>query len=212
MATEMCDTALLTKLAEGDLVAIEAKYHFNCLSRYRNQYRGYLRAKADSSRSLQLADKKAKARAFAELISYIETALEEDTHIFKLSELHAAYLERLQNFGLSLSVNKTRLKDDIIDHFFYYGVQEQFSGTKIVLIFPEGLWLLCIMFTLHYHITFVGMKRMLQSADSCQSDALQIVKVSVKKYLNLKYSGFPATSLLVLNVIVSHTISNCLFQ
>ena len=42
MATEMCDTALLTKLAEGDLVAIEAKYHFNCLSRYRNQYRGYL--------------------------------------------------------------------------------------------------------------------------------------------------------------------------
>ena len=115
MATEMCDTALLTKLAEGDLVAIEAKYHFNCLSRYRNQYRGYLRAKADSSRSLQLADKKAKARAFAELISYIETALEEDTHIFKLSELHTVYLERLQNFGLSLSVNKTRLKDDIIE-------------------------------------------------------------------------------------------------
>ena len=125
----MHDTALLTKLAEGDLVAIEAKYHFNCLSRYRNQYRGYLQAKADSSRSLQLADKKAKARAFAELISYI---VEEDTHIFKLSELHTVYLERLQNFGLSLSVNKIRLKDDIIDHFFDYGVQEQFSGTKIV--------------------------------------------------------------------------------
>ena len=34
------------------------------------------------------------------------------------------------------------------------------------------------MFTLHYHITFVGMKRMLQSADSCQSDALQIAAVA----------------------------------
>ena len=96
-----------------------------------------------------------------------------------MSELHTVYLERLQNFGLSLSVNKTRLKDDIIDHFFDYGVQEQFSGTKIVLIFPEGMWLLCIMFTfIHYHITFVGMKRMLQSADSCQSDALQIAAVA----------------------------------
>jgi len=32
MATEMNDTDLLVELAEGDLVAIEAKYHFACLS------------------------------------------------------------------------------------------------------------------------------------------------------------------------------------
>ena len=115
-----------------------------------------------------------------------------------MSELHTVYLERLQNFGLSLSVNKTRLKDDIIDHFFDYGVQEQFSGTKIVLIFPEGMWLLCIMFTLHYHITFVGMKRMLQSADSCQSDALQIAAVAEgirKEIFESRFSGhFPPGS------------------
>ena len=36
MATAMGDRDLLVKLSEGDLVAIEAKYHFSFLSKYRN--------------------------------------------------------------------------------------------------------------------------------------------------------------------------------
>ena len=36
MANDMQDNALLTKISGGDLVAIEAKYHFSCLSEYRN--------------------------------------------------------------------------------------------------------------------------------------------------------------------------------
>lgn len=89
MATEMGDMDLLVKLSEGDLVAIEAKYHLNCLSRYRNRYRSHLRAKSDSSSSLHSTDRKAKAQAFAELISHIEGCLEEDTNIFKLADLHS---------------------------------------------------------------------------------------------------------------------------
>ena len=38
MATQMSDTNLLGKLAGGDLVALEVKYHFTCLTKYRNQY------------------------------------------------------------------------------------------------------------------------------------------------------------------------------
>ena len=80
MATETGDMDLLVKLSEGHLVAIEAKYHLNCLSRYQNRYRSHLRAKSDSSSSLHSTDRKAKAQAFAELISHIEGCLEEDTN------------------------------------------------------------------------------------------------------------------------------------
>ncbi len=31
MATEIQDSVLLARIAGGDLIAIEAKYHFNCL-------------------------------------------------------------------------------------------------------------------------------------------------------------------------------------
>ena len=41
MATQM---NLLGKLAGGDLVALEAKYHFTCLTKYRNQYRSHIRS------------------------------------------------------------------------------------------------------------------------------------------------------------------------
>ena len=99
IATEMEDLDLLMKLSERDLIAIEAKYHFNCLSRYRNRYRSHLRARSDLSSSLHSTDKKAKARAFAELILYIESCLEEDTNIFKLADLYSIFKDRLQNLG-----------------------------------------------------------------------------------------------------------------
>ena len=41
MAIEMNDADLLMKLADGDLIAIEAKYHLACLTKYRNQYRSH---------------------------------------------------------------------------------------------------------------------------------------------------------------------------
>ena len=44
MATEMNDTDVLVKLADGDLVAIEAKYHLACLTKYHNKYRSHVRS------------------------------------------------------------------------------------------------------------------------------------------------------------------------
>ena len=41
MAQELADTKLLAKLSEGDMIATEAKYHCNCLSRLRNAYRDH---------------------------------------------------------------------------------------------------------------------------------------------------------------------------
>ena len=41
MATQM---NIIGKLAGGNQVALEAKYHFTCLTKYRNQYRSHIRS------------------------------------------------------------------------------------------------------------------------------------------------------------------------
>ena len=46
MATQMSDTNLLGKLAGGDLVALGAKYHFTCFTKYCNQYWLHIRSDA----------------------------------------------------------------------------------------------------------------------------------------------------------------------
>ena len=138
MATAMCYNDLLAKLSGGDLVALEAKYHFNCLSNYRNRYRAHLRASASSSNSQCLADKRVKAQVFAEMIAGIESTIEQDNQVFKLKDLHAIYEDRLKELGLVTSINKTRL-NNIIYHFLDSGIQEQTDGTNILLVFPKGM-------------------------------------------------------------------------
>ena len=106
MANEMSDSDMLVKMSGGvDLVAIEGKYHRSCLTNYRNRYCAFLRAQSVTSQS-SISSKQAKARAFAELVMYIESAIEEGTRAFKLAELHTAYESSLIN----LSANRTRLK------------------------------------------------------------------------------------------------------
>ena len=39
MASELQDAELLARISGGDLIAKEAKYHYNCLSRYKSKYR-----------------------------------------------------------------------------------------------------------------------------------------------------------------------------
>ena len=54
MATEMGDRDLLINISGIYLVALEAKYHFNYLSKYRNSsYRAHLRSLEDLFVSVQ---------------------------------------------------------------------------------------------------------------------------------------------------------------
>ena len=124
---------------DSDLVALESKYHFDCLSKYRNRYRAHVRSLEGTSTSeLNSFEKRAKARAFVELVAFIDMALEEGNYVFKLADLHELYESRLQQFGVGVSVHKTRLKDEIISHFLNYGIQEQLTGNRVTFIFPEG--------------------------------------------------------------------------
>ena len=107
MAQDLHDTSLIAKLSAGDLIVIEAKYHYNCLSAYKNHYRSFIRLQHSN---VKCEERQLLARAFAELVCYIENKIENDEHILKLSQLHCIYEERLQNLGIGKIINKTKLK------------------------------------------------------------------------------------------------------
>ncbi|MES9881369.1 MAG: hypothetical protein ABW185_10860, partial [Sedimenticola sp.] len=141
MVEEMEDTEIHSKIVGGDLVATEAKYHLSCLTKYRNKYRSYVRAReASPKHAEQLQERKVKARAFAELVGYMKNAVEEDgTYIFVLVDLQSKHDTYLKALGLDITTNKFRLKNEILEHFHSSGIQEQTDRKRTVLVFPEGM-------------------------------------------------------------------------
>ncbi|KAK3716735.1 hypothetical protein QZH41_006309 [Actinostola sp. cb2023] len=69
MAIEMQDTNLIAKISSGDMVAIESKYHTKCILAYRRKFAAF---KSSTETTTTCYEKASKARAFAELISYLE--------------------------------------------------------------------------------------------------------------------------------------------
>ena len=63
--------------------------------------------------------------------------MESGIFLFKLSEIHFLYVKRLEELGIKKQVNKTRLKDHLLEHF--PEAQEQYDGKNTVLIFNEGM-------------------------------------------------------------------------
>jgi len=133
----MNDSQLIAKLAEGDMVTIEAKYHSKCMLAYKRRYTAYVRSCKETEASTN-DDSAAEPRTFAELISFMESSAESGTLLFKLSSLHDLYVSRLHNLQVDKSVNKTRLKNRIIEH--YHGeIQEQTDGKNTLMVFNQGM-------------------------------------------------------------------------
>ncbi len=138
MAQEMCDSEMLVKISGGvDLAAIEGKYHFSCLTNYRNRYHAFCRAQ--TSQSSNSLEKQLKAQAFAELVMHVENDIEKGTGVFKLADLHASYEERIEQLNITTTINRRRLKGELLDYFQKYGIQEQSDGKNVVLLFPKGM-------------------------------------------------------------------------
>ena len=137
MARDLLDSDLLTRIeGVGDLIALEAKYHLACLVGLRNRHRSLIRNR-ENIQDASKADKKARARAFAELVTHIENEVEEGTLLFKFASLRHLYESRLADFGIKSEVNKVRFKEQILKHFPYS--QEQSDGKNVILVFEKGM-------------------------------------------------------------------------
>ncbi|KAG5873612.1 hypothetical protein JTB14_011754 [Gonioctena quinquepunctata] len=123
-----------------------------------------------------------KCRSFVELTSYISTSVKSGILLFKVSEIHSLYINRLEELGINEQINKTRLKNQLLEHF--PEAQEQFDGRHTVIIFNEG------------------MRNMLREAlkmrDFSEDDvifakAATIVRKDIMNHQGFKFSGcFPA--------------------
>lgn len=111
-ATELNDSRLLTKLAGGDMVAIDAQYHTKCLAKL---YKSAQQLKKDTPGSVR--ESSLYGIAFAELISHIETFRDstETSPVFSMTELRSLYSRRLEKLGIkSPQIHTTRLKNRIL--------------------------------------------------------------------------------------------------
>lgn len=110
------DRSLIAKLSAGsDLIAIEAKYHVNCLVSLYNRTRPFRKECSKSSDEIPVD---LEELAFAELIAYIEDILEVETAVLTLSELVQFYQCKLKELEADCGkVNSTRLKERVLTEF-----------------------------------------------------------------------------------------------
>jgi hypothetical protein len=136
MALKLQYFELLGRMSEGDLIAIEAKYHLKCLMGLKNRYRSLMAQKTQDTEEED--EKMDESVAFVELIEYIEGCSESGSHMFKLADLSSLYVQRLETLGIKKTINKTRLKNALLEHF-KGSLQEQTDGRNTVLVFQEGI-------------------------------------------------------------------------
>ena len=136
MATELQDTNLIARMEGGNLVALECKCHLECLTALQNCYQS-LKSQQDKESGEVSEENQVKARAFVELFTYIENCMEDGTFCFKFSILHQLYEERIKNLGIKNEINRSRLKEKILDYFPQ--AQEQSDGKNRILAFEQGM-------------------------------------------------------------------------
>ncbi len=138
-ATELQDTKLLAKLAAGDLPAIDAQYHTNCLlALYNRARKKQTESKSDSKQAT------CESVALAELVSYIEDSrnsddLSQTPTIFKLTDLVKLYSSRLNQLGAYIPsrINSTRLKERLLNQV--PDLQAYSEGRDVMLTFSSDI-------------------------------------------------------------------------
>ena len=76
MVPFMNDSDLFCKISNTDLVAFESKYHFRCLTAYRNKHRSLMKS---NSRTENVSHKQI---VLVEVCEYIKSELDDGKYIF----------------------------------------------------------------------------------------------------------------------------------
>ena len=139
-ALQLEDRELLAKLSAGDMIALEAKYHRNCLT-------------TSYSKARQTTEKQEKEEnyshlhgiAFAEHVAHMEDMQdEENVCMFKLTDMVSLYKNRLQQLGVTVDnrIQSTRLKIKLLSAL--PDLTAHVQGREILLTFKEDIRLALI--------------------------------------------------------------------
>ena len=134
-AIELEDSFLLAKLAAGDMIAIEAKYHSKCLAALYNKARSAKQVCNESD------DSHLHGIAFAELVAFMEDFRMEQnvSPVFKLADLAKLYQTRLEELGGSIGgrVHTSRLKHRLLSAF--PDIRAYMQGRSLMLTFDDDI-------------------------------------------------------------------------
>ena len=163
----------MARMEGGDLIALEAKYHLQCLTALQNRFRSLVHKNEQEVKGSS-EESKVKARALVELFTFVENGVEDGTFYFKFSTLHQNYEERVRwSLGFENETNRTQLKENLLAHFPQ--AQQQSDGKSKILVFEQG------------------MQEILKQSMACdyEGDALLLAKSSkiVRKDV-MGYNGF----------------------
>jgi hypothetical protein len=136
-ANPLSDAKLLAKFSEGDLAAIEARYHKACLTALGNCVRAFnaSQSKVDSEDDIIVGV------VLDEIASYIRdcSRIENSVPVFNLSNLKRICCERLQEHGASeemqATIHSTRLKEKILEQL--PELSEDKKGREVILTLKE---------------------------------------------------------------------------
>lgn len=111
-AVSLGDDHVVSCLAEGDLVAIEAKYHRNCYTGFNRRYNEMVQSKEHNK-----ANENIELMIENELLQFINEEVAGGCRMFALQDLTDMKTEMLEQHGIQYKVNRTRLKERILQHF-----------------------------------------------------------------------------------------------
>ena len=135
MATDLQDVEIMARISGGNMISIEAKYHLSCLTKLRNRHRSFQRKL--KHQTMKKDDNVAEYHAFEECLQFIEDSVMEGVFLFKIKDLHSLSTKRLADLGIEKCINKTVLKQSILDHF--KTAHSQYDGKGAILVFNEGI-------------------------------------------------------------------------
>ena len=131
------DTELLAKLSAGDMVALDAVYHSQCLVTLYNR----ARKESQVMNSENSSERAVAGIVFAELVSYIEDsrANPDESPVFKLADLVSLYQSRMEQLGVQTEqrIHSTRLKERLLSHI--PDLQAHRSGRDVLLAFQHDV-------------------------------------------------------------------------
>ena len=139
-ALQLEDRELLAKLSAGNMIALEDKYHWNCLTTLHNKARQAIEKQEKEENYSHL-----HGIAFAELVAYMENMRDEESvSEFKLTDMVSLYKKRLQQLGVTVGnrIHSTHLKITLLSAI--PDLTAHVKGREILLTFKEDIGLALI--------------------------------------------------------------------